>query len=151
MPSYDESAAPKNNATRPLAETLASIGSGILGERKFMAQKVALEALDELGKRDVLDDSVETALLDIMGTAAESGIALAMRETTSEDDIAQEVIRLTDTIPEKIRDQFREFVARMAPFMIPKGIAFYDELRGGSIRAREWAAEFRLLEAASAE
>lgn len=151
MSGYDESSVPKTDATKRLAETLASFGSGLLAERKFMAQKVALEALDELGKRGVLDDSIETALLDIMGTAAESGIVLAMRKTTSQNDIEEEVARLTDTVPEEIRDQFREFVARMAPFMIPKGIAFYDEWRGGSDRARDWTAEFRRLEATSAE
>lgn len=133
-----------DEAMGELAETVAGLAISVVELRDFLGLKVAREAMDELGLSGKLDHEADSALEGALGTAAATGMVLSMRAATEPTDIAAVTMRLTDELPEPIKDS----MGRLIPLLIDRGIAFHrDDLSQQTDKSLEWVDEYKRLRA----
>jgi hypothetical protein len=135
------------DAMRALAQSVAEVSVGIVAMRDFLGRKVAREFMEEIGLAGNLDDIGDTALTDMLGVMATSGIVLSMRGDTSEEAIEREVDRLHAQMPAQLIPS----VGRLTSLVIPRGISFHkEEMQNKTEKAESWISEFQLLTSMSA-
>jgi hypothetical protein len=127
---------------RDIAHSVAELGIGLIRQRDYMGRKVAQEFMDEIGLSGSLDETGDTALADLLGVAVTGGIVLGMKHKTDIVSIQEEIDRLYNDLP----DPLQLSVGRLIPYLVPRGIAFYnDDLRQNTPKVQSWVSEFQLL------
>lgn len=132
-----------NEAIRESARIAAKLGLGLAKQRHFLSEKVAREFMEEFGLSGVLDEEVDTALANVLGTCVAGGIILGMKKKTDEASMQKEI----DCLYEGLPAPFQPSIGRLIPTLVLRGVIFYrDEFTQCTPRVQEWVEEFRLLQ-----